>query len=230
MTNDQTTYRNLTEDGKKLAGKLLPFNRHFNGLPLKYTATAPRGISARKPETADKYHARIYAAAVKGQTDLHAAYIGRPDHEWTLRATDGTIALFQKELLNPNEQLAKPIATRNRPIAFELTPALELAIKRAKVTSAPEKTIAMTIGRDYIEVKGNDRAGTTSAERVDVLTVTTADDTTIHVNPDLVLLFFGAPRTTIASVDTAAGATYCPSIAFDYAIEGWRYIIAIVTP
>jgi hypothetical protein len=230
METTTTTYANLTDAGKQLAGKLLPFSRHYNGLPFKYTATAPRGIAARKPETADKYHARIWAAAVKDQTDQHAGYIGRPDQDWTLRATDGTIALFERDRANDRPALAKPIATLNRPIAFELTPALELAIKRAKITSAPNKCIELAIGNDWIDVLGDDLAGTTSAERVNVLTVdAVGSGAMVRVNQDLMLLFFGAPRTTIASVDTAIGVeNRCPSMAVDYAIDGWRYVLALM--
>lgn len=228
LTIGPTIYANLTEEGKQLAGKMLPMTRHKNGMPMGgYTPSKPRGISARKPETADKFNARILAAAAKGQTELHNAYIGRPDKDWILRATDGSIAVFQRDrAVSDRPELAKPIATVDRPVAFELTPELELAIKRAKVVSAPSKFVCLTIGPDFVDVSGDDFTGTSSTERVNVMTVT-GETVTVSVAADLMLLFFGAPKTTIASVDPVGNdAGRVPSIAIDYAVEGWRYVIA----
>jgi hypothetical protein len=224
-----TTYTNLTDAGRARAGKLLPIARHFNGLPVNPAMPAPRGISARKKETADKYHARIWAAVVKGQTDLHSAYIGRPDKEWTLRATDGHLAVFQREPSNDREPLKYPIATTSRPIAFELTADLELAIKRAKVVSAPADFITLAIGGDWIDVMGDDNNGTSSDERVQALTVDNAGAGAIfRIDPDLLLPFFGSPHTAIASVDTPIGSDRCGSLSIDYAIgPDWRYVVAL---
>jgi hypothetical protein len=225
ITIGETSYR-VTEAGRPLVGKLLPTPRHAGN------NASTRGVAVAKTEPADKHRGRILAAIAKLRSkdvaERVAPYIGRLDGPWIMRETDGHVGAFEYAPNASGTPLKSKIATPDRSIAFAITPAVELAIKRAKVVSAPCEWITIAVEPGRVVIGGYDRESTTTSE--ETINMPTEGAGTIRIDVRFLALFFGRPDLVArADAGTVAGrdgqATRLGTLAID--VDGWRYVVAL---
>jgi hypothetical protein len=217
VTIGNTSYR-VTEAGRQLIGRPFPMRRHTTN------NASTRGVAVSKLEPADKHRGRILAAIAKLRAkidgDRVAPFIGRCDGPWIMRETDGHVAAFERGETTA-AALKSPIATPDRPIAFAITPAVELAIKRAKVVSAPCEWITIVVEPGRVVVGGYDRESTTTSE--ETINMPTEGAGTIKIDVHFLALFFGRPD-LVARADAGEGKRL-GTLAID--TDNWRYVVAL---